>query len=127
MFLLCIPGPHVALHGPHSLHIQFKGHDFWIQFLLVLVPHFLPPKRAGCSIILVCFPRPHSASQLLHGLQLQTTKSSYISYICCELSLFRASHNIHILLAHTLYNTILRIARNLLETRENIKIESHIG
>ena len=25
----------------------------------------------------------------------------------------------------TLYNTILRIARNLLETRENIKIESH--
>ena len=26
---------------------------------------------------------------------------------------------------HTLYNTILRIARNLLETRENIKTESH--
>ena len=26
---------------------------------------------------------------------------------------------------HTLYNVILRIARNLLETRENIKIESH--
>ena len=25
----------------------------------------------------------------------------------------------------TLYNAILRIARNLLETRENIKIESH--
>jgi hypothetical protein len=25
----------------------------------------------------------------------------------------------------TLYNVILRIARNLLETRENIKIESH--
>ena len=29
------------------------------------------------------------------------------------------------LLHYTLYNTILRIARNLLETRENIKIESH--
>ena len=28
-------------------------------------------------------------------------------------------------LKYTLYNTILRIARNLLETRENIKIESH--
>ena len=28
-------------------------------------------------------------------------------------------------LADTLYNVILRIARNLLETRENIKIESH--
>ena len=26
---------------------------------------------------------------------------------------------------HTLYKVILRIARNLLETRENIKIESH--
>ena len=26
----------------------------------------------------------------------------------------------------TLYNTILRIARNLLETRENIKIESDV-
>ena len=26
---------------------------------------------------------------------------------------------------HTLYNVILRIARNFLETRENIKIESH--
>ena len=26
---------------------------------------------------------------------------------------------------HTLYNAILRIARNLQETRENIKIESH--
>ena len=26
---------------------------------------------------------------------------------------------------HTLYNDILRIARNLVETRENIKIESH--
>ena len=32
---------------------------------------------------------------------------------------------VNFLCQHTLYNTILRIARNLLETRENIKIESH--
>ena len=28
-------------------------------------------------------------------------------------------------LVHTLYNAILRIARNFLETRENIKISTH--
>ena len=31
----------------------------------------------------------------------------------------------YVLFLHTLYNTILRIARNFLETRENIKISTH--
>ena len=33
------------------------------------------------------------------------------------------THNIEVI--HTLYNVILRIARNFLETRENIKISTH--
>jgi hypothetical protein len=37
---------------------------------------------------------------------------------------YLVSQNIRFLMI-TLYNVILRISRNLLETRENIKIESH--
>ena len=51
-------------------------------------------------------------------------------HILYVFSPMRASkmHNFHhclLLLLYTLYNVILRIARNLLETRKNIKIESH--
>ena len=43
--------------------------------------------------------------------------------VCGYAKLFLFSHTFDH--RHTLYNIILRIARNFLETRENIKIESH--
>jgi hypothetical protein len=38
---------------------------------------------------------------------------------------FSAESNIEVTTKYTLYNAILRIARNFLETGENIKISTH--
>ena len=60
---------------------------------------------------------------------LETRLATPCNEGCLPALLTRLFTYIRFLIKHTgtltLYNVILRIARNLLETRENIKIESH--
>ena len=47
------------------------------------------------------------------------------SGVYVNVSHYREWINEHTNKVHTLYNVLLRIARNLLETRENVKISTH--
>ena len=78
-----------------------------INWLLTLTWDFICicwiwENSSGFSMLL------HNQGNLLRGIDKKTVRRKCIS-ICIL----------------TLYNVILRIARNLLETNENIKIESH--
>ena len=51
-------------------------------------------------------------NQLIYLVNVKTTRKTFSNYVC-------------LMSWYTLYNAILRIARNFLETRENIKILTH--
>ena len=61
---------------------------------------------------------------MLHGMLISLVGASFTYEL--RLELIHLKHNLKIFtVPSTLYNAILRIARNFLETKENIKISTH--